>query len=164
LGLNAGFLLAGFAVFAVFAVFAGLAAFAAFGDFADVADVAALAAFAARGLGAGFGFACRATLGALADVAVFDAAARFFLLAFFRGAALPRLLVLRRLAMECLAAVRTVNGAGFAQRVVEVAATRTARLERLVAAHDTVRVVGLVGTKAPAHGAALCDVVGHAGK
>jgi hypothetical protein len=81
----------------------------------------------------------------------------------FRGFFSGRLrLELRRLAMKCLAAPRTVDGSRLGQRVAEVPSTGALGLERVVAADDAVSVVCVIRAKASAHGAALGGRRAHA--
>src|ERR1051326_6986175 len=90
----------------------------------------------------------------------FDAVfAIVFALRDFRAPA--RLLVLRRLAMECLSAARTVDWARLVECVGEVATAAALRLERLVATDDAIAVVRVVGTEPTADGAVLGDPIGH---
>src|ERR1041385_1076279 len=83
----------------------------------------------------------------------------FFTRDFLRAPA--RLLVLRRLAMECLSAARTVDLGRLLECVGEVATAAALRLERLVPTNDAIAVVRLVGTEPTADGAVLGDPIGH---
>ncbi|HXT47591.1 MAG TPA: hypothetical protein VN717_03070 [Gemmatimonadaceae bacterium] len=116
---------------------------------------------------AGAFFAATFFAAALFAAALFD---RAFLAGVFFAAAVREILAffalflaveLRRFAMERLPATWTVDGTGFPERVIELAAAITRRLERILSTHDAELVVEIVRAEPSAHRAPLGDALGH---